>query len=260
MMDGFIKVHRQSLDSRVFSDDFSWRLWCWCLMSANWKSSWNHGREIKPGQFVTGRSSASERLNCSPSKWYRGMQKLQEWGCIRMEVNSRWTTVTICNWTTYQLDEANERTAGEQPVNSTWTAGEQPVNTIEERKERKKAKNGKKEVLSAETEFVSIWNSLDSVIRNRGDTLTAKRRSQLNARLADPAWWNDFREAIAKFPLQCFAGDGEWKPDVDWILKPDTVSKILEGKYDWQKQNSRMAGRELRLDDGSRQVANRGEI
>lgn len=40
---------------------------------------------------------------------------------------------------------------------------------------------------------------------------------------------------MRKFPLRCFA-DGGWRPDLDWLLRPDSVLSILEGKYDWDKQ------------------------
>ena len=31
--------------------------------------------------------------------------------------------------------------------------------------------------------------------------------------------------------------DDAWRPDVDWFLRPNTVTAILEGKYDWTKNN-----------------------
>jgi hypothetical protein len=39
-----------------------------------------------------------------------------------------------------------------------------------------------------------------------------------------------------KFPLKVTRGSPNgWKPDVDWILKPDSLPAIVEGKYDWEK-------------------------
>ena len=61
------------------------------------------------------------------------MLKLQEWRQIKLEVNSRFTHVTVCNWDTYQKGDFeseqpvnSQRTAGEQPVNNQRTAGEHP--------------------------------------------------------------------------------------------------------------------------------------
>lgn len=85
-------------------------------------------------------------------------------------------------------------------------------------------------------EFISTWNASPGVVRVR--SMTDKRIKQLRARLSDSRW--DWRAALEKFPLKCFADDPSgWKPDIDWILSPDSVNKILEGKYDWSKGNQR---------------------
>lgn len=64
--------------------------------------------------------------------------------------------------------------------------------------------------------------------------MAPKRRVSFNARLKDPGW--DWRAALAKFPLKLVESNpGGWKPDMDWFLRPDSVGRILEGKYDWAK-------------------------
>ena len=95
--------------------------------------------------------------------------------------------------------------------------------------------------MTEEREFVRDWNALavgHHVRGNRGVALTDARRIHFRARLADPLW--DWRAALAKFPLP-FCEGNEWKPDVDFFLKPDSVTKILEGRYDWRRQESRTA-------------------
>jgi hypothetical protein len=85
-----------------------------------------------------------------------------------------------------------------------------------------------------EIELVKLWSAAGGVRPIRGAKLTDKRRRQLSARISEPEW--DFRAAIAKFPLKCVASNPSpdaWKPDIDWFLKPDSVQKILEGKYDF---------------------------
>lgn len=131
-MSDWLKLHRKSLESRVFSDPQLWRLWCWCLLKSNWKRGWYLGCEVQPGQFAIGRAAASEELGVSGSAWYRAMLKLQEIGCIRLQSNSRFTIVSIVNWQKYQGEVNSKRTAGEQPTNNERTAGEQQADTIEE--------------------------------------------------------------------------------------------------------------------------------
>jgi hypothetical protein len=132
MSEGWVKAHREMLDHPVMQDDWLCRLWMWCLLKARPASSQFKNERLTAGQFVTGRSSASEQLNVTPSKWYRGMQSLEKLGCITAKSNSNWTTVTICNWQTYQARREPERTADEQPANNERTASEQPANTSKE--------------------------------------------------------------------------------------------------------------------------------
>ena len=65
MVDGWFACHRKIVESRVFNDKdpFILKLWMWCMCRANWKRGWKFGRELAPGQFITGEASASEQLN-----------------------------------------------------------------------------------------------------------------------------------------------------------------------------------------------------
>lgn len=134
MRGDWIKLHRKAADTAVFADDWLWRLWCWCLIRARYRD----GKGLKSGQFVTGRFSGSEMLGVSPSKFYRGLHRLEELGQITLEANSNRTTVTVVNWRTYQDDDQQEWTASEQQVNNQRTASEQPADTIEERKKERR--------------------------------------------------------------------------------------------------------------------------
>jgi hypothetical protein len=81
--------------------------------------------------------------------------------------------------------------------------------------------------------IVDAWNSTDGatpIIR-----LNEARKKHLNARLSESDW--KWKEALAKFPLRCFMTEGSWKPNFDWFIRPGTVNGILEGKYDWTKEN-----------------------
>jgi len=150
---GYVKLWRALLDSEQMSDDWLCRLFIWCLLRANYEPARYRGQDIQPGQFIAGRMSAAQELHVSPSKWYRGIERLIEMGCVTAETNSNWTTLTICNWQTYQEAPATQRTADEQPViqrmNSQRTAGDttsgQPADTIKEGKKERR-EEGKKEI------------------------------------------------------------------------------------------------------------------
>jgi hypothetical protein len=57
----------------------------------------------------------------------------------------------------------------------------------------------------------------------------------LKARLADTWWRENWRDAIARVCSSAgLAGknDRGWVADLDWFLRPDTVTRLIEGKYD----------------------------
>jgi hypothetical protein len=104
-------------------------------------------------------------------------------------------------------------------------------------------------------EFVERWNATPGVVK--ASKPTQKRRNAWRARCRDPDWRESWRRALAKFPLKMTAGrQNGWLPDIEWFLKPDTVTKILEGKYDWSKPD---AHRPL-FDDAAQRDIEDGEL
>jgi len=140
-MSDWLKLHRKSLESQVFSDPATWRIWCWCLLKANWKKGFYGGAEIGPGEFATGRESASSELGISGSAWYRAIKRLQKLRCIELKANNRFTIISIVNWHKYQAESHNKRTTDGQQADSGRTTSEQQADTIEEGKEGLEGKN-----------------------------------------------------------------------------------------------------------------------
>lgn len=82
--------------------------------------------------------------------------------------------------------------------------------------------------------FVREWNQTKGVRRCMAQN--DARKKTFRQRSKESTFLSHWREALAKFPLECFASDPDgWQPDIDWFLKPKTVTAILEGKYDWRK-------------------------
>lgn len=80
-------------------------------------------------------------------------------------------------------------------------------------------------------EILAAFNSAFG-LRNR---LTAKRRAQLLVRWRDPNWRENWRLSLERgSPSRFLLGDNDrgWKINLDFFLKPDSVTNILEGKYD----------------------------
>ena len=89
-----------------------------------------------------------------------------------------------------------------------------------------------------ETNHQIILDSWNQLAKHHNVTpaskLTAARKSHINARLKDRDWRNSWREAMKQIPDCPFlVGDNDkgWRADLEWFLRPDSVTKILEGKY-----------------------------
>lgn len=96
-------------------------------------------------------------------------------------------------------------------------------------------------------EFASTWNKTPGVVKCQAGN--ESRRKSFRARLKErvlvdgkPTPWIDAAKIAMQrhFPLKlCESDPAGWKPDIDFFLRPASVLKVLEGKYDWAKNGKR---------------------
>ena len=250
MTGDWLKLHRKIADSVVMSDDWLCRLWISCLVKTNWKIGYFKGQKIEPGQFAFSYRVWSESLAVSHGKLKRGLKKLCDEEIITLKSGTLFSVVTLCNWTTYQDDLAEDGTQTERKRNADEHTNGTPVNTDRRREERKKAK---KEEVSVDNEvdrrpksakeFCIRWNAfvadkprLKKVRFNRetGEP-SGKLKKHINSRLKEKGWYSDFREAIQLLPLARCADGSDWQPDLHYLTRNESnVSELLEGKFDWR--------------------------
>lgn len=87
-------------------------------------------------------------------------------------------------------------------------------------------------------EFTKRWNSTKG--NEPIHRLTNARRRLFDVRVAQEGWVDDYPLALAKFPLPAFS-DGKWTPNIKWFLRPDTVSEIIEGRYNFRTDGKAVA-------------------
>lgn len=145
MIEGWICLHRQILDSVVFAHPVALKLWVWCLCKASHSKKsvpFRYGESVTTvkldkGQFIFGRHKAEEELFIDGSTIYKLMKKFSdEWSMIKIESNNRYSIVTILNFNKFQENlikekrKSNRRVAAEeQQSSSRVTAKEQQSNT-----------------------------------------------------------------------------------------------------------------------------------
>lgn len=232
------------------------------------------GTRLEPGQFPTGKRALAALTKRTESWCYRALKRLQKRTLIELTSNRCGTIVTICDWGSY----SHLPTRSEPPSNRNRTSIEPEPNqnrTTVEPYRRQKAEDrrqedaslGEAEAVESTTSgvtdanrFKAIWNVTEGVRPCR--SLSAKRLAALRSRLAsvvstgegDLPWIDALQKAATdKFPLRFTRGSPDgWLPDADWILRPDILQTIFEGKYDWTRndgnENTRI-GPGQRFDD-----------
>lgn len=84
-------------------------------------------------------------------------------------------------------------------------------------------------------EFQSAWN--EAAERHGWATMrafTEKRATAFRTRCRDPDWCEHWREALAEAeqsPFCCGENDRGWTATPDFFLRPDTLTKLLEGAF-----------------------------
>ena len=109
MVGDWIKLHRKLLESAVASDPIVGWVWVNLLLRANWeKRQLMDGTWLEPGQLVIGRERFSEEVGLTVKQVRRALDSLRKCQNIVIKGARRGTTVTICNWRTYQGYDSTE--------------------------------------------------------------------------------------------------------------------------------------------------------
>ncbi|MCB0749796.1 MAG: hypothetical protein KDC90_20245, partial [Ignavibacteriae bacterium] len=108
--------------------------------------------KIERGSFLTSQKKLAEEFKCSRKRISTFLNLLKDDQMIDMEGNTRYTVITICNYSTYQDKGTTEAqlknssgTAEEHLEHSKGTAVEQPRNTNKNVKNDKNINNVKNE-------------------------------------------------------------------------------------------------------------------
>lgn len=90
--------------------------------------------------------------------------------------------------------------------------------------------------------FIDFWNSKEYL--NKIQAIGKKRKASLKERFSETFFKDNWQAAIDKIKDSDFLMGRSpreekyknWKPNIDWFLRPDTVIKIMEGKYEGKQE------------------------
>jgi hypothetical protein len=88
----------------------------------------------------------------------------------------------------------------------------------------------------APDDVLSLWNAK----MNQNCRMTDKRLASVRVRLKDASWVAAFSGAIDRAVASDFCNGRTprttWVADFEWFIKPDSVAKLVEGKFDNREQ------------------------
>lgn len=121
---GWVKLHRKLLEWEWYEDAHMVHLLVHLLLTATHEDWKYKGLTIKRGQLVTTIKELAEALGASETSTRRRMKRLKSGGFLTIKVAHNRTTITICNYDSYQMDkkESGGRTAEERRKSGGRTA------------------------------------------------------------------------------------------------------------------------------------------
>lgn len=121
---GWVKLHRKLLEWEWYGDAHMVHLLVHLLLTATHEDRQYKGLTIKRGQLVTTIKELAEALGASETSTRRRMKRLKSGGFLTIKVAHNRTTITICNYDSYQMDkkERGGRTAEERRKSGGRTA------------------------------------------------------------------------------------------------------------------------------------------
>ena len=222
IMAGWIKLHRQLIQWEWFTDSHMVHIFIYLLANANFKANRYMGHDIPVGSLPTGRKKISADTKISEKTVRTCLRRLEKSGEIEVKRASKFSIVTLVNFSTYQSQE-NE--LGQQGAGQRATIGPalgQQVATLEEGKKEEKGKNEKNTIL--------LWwnNEIAPLGHRKLKTISASRMKKVKARgLQDKT--EEAKAMIADFGA--FVKESNWF-SFDWMVNSDkNFEKMLDGNY-----------------------------
>jgi hypothetical protein len=166
MIEGWIKLYRQIIESEIFASEKGLKIWIWILIKANHKKRFVALRigagqstiELERGELLFGRFSAEDELGIDGSTIYKWLKKMELLSMIELKSNSHYTIIKVNKYNEYNdIDEqesssqittkeqqsSSQITTKEQQSSSRVTTEEQQSNTLKNEKNDNNVKNEK---------------------------------------------------------------------------------------------------------------------
>lgn len=238
---GYVRIYRSLLGHPAFRNDAEALAFAWMVIRAQWRPTRVRYKDriiqLHRGQLAISVRDMANALDRDKAWVERLWKRLKSETMLETASATGVSVVTICNYDDYQGDRDTDEAVRETPRE---TDARQARDTEQRREKGKKVIEEETDVSSSRQPddcdaVVSSWNAMaTSTDLPTCQKLSDKRRKACRARLRDDGL-DAIQRAIARIPHSAFLrGDtGNWAgASFDFLLRPDSVTSILEGKYD----------------------------
>lgn len=225
MEKGWISLHRKILESDLWNDPMTFRLFIYLILNATHKDGVKvHGVELKKGQFIRSYRKLAEDLSYkegrglkkpSISTIRRCVQKLNKSNRVSFRETEVGTLFEVVNYALYQdfegLGDVNPELKAERTQNEPRTKAERTQN---KNNNGNNGNNGNKYNIP----YVEIVEYLNKTANKKYRTSTQKTQSLIRARWNEGFRLEDFKNVIDKKVY-------EWKndPKMSKYIRPETL-------------------------------------
>lgn len=261
---GYIMIHRKMLNWGWYDDPVVKVVFLHLLLTANYSKSVYHGIEIERGQAIFGLRKLPKILGFSIKQIRTALRKLQDTGEIEITSTSQFSIATILNFDKYQIKK-DEKTAHEKAheetedfalntdifdscdfekgtLNGTRRAHEGHTKGTQRATSNKENKNnninniyiGSVDGCADSDDFNFVLDLFNQTCTNlsKVKTINENRACSISDAFQSGI---DFDRLFKKVSASSFLNGGGqrgWKASFDWIIKPENITKILNGDYD----------------------------
>ena len=207
-LNGYIKLYRKILEWGWYDDTNTKVVFLHLLLTANYKDTEWHGIPLKRGDVVTSIHKLATDLKLSDKQVRTALEHLKSTGEVASKGHSKFTIISIKNYTQYQEE-------GKQTASKGQSEGEKTASKGQQRKKvrSKEVKESKNVVVSENYDkifeiFNQICVSLDSV--ENPTSMNIRRVSELLQQQPTFDFYNFFNrvERSDFLTVECQRGQG----------------------------------------------------
>lgn len=246
MQQGYIKLHRQLMNWRWYTNITVKTVFLHCLLRANHTDRDWESEELEKGSFVTSYENLAKETGLSTQQVRTAINKLKSTNEITYQSNRQYSIITVNNWDKFQ--DSNK------PINKRLTNEQQTINkrltTDNNDNNERMIKNDN--IISINVEKIKKTDPYINPLINKFKELHEKiigKRVYLNAAECNKltelaADVEDFSSTLPtvlkKLKNLKFDGIG-YKPNASWLLKDNHYTEILNGAYDYESREQIVA-------------------